>query len=57
MSRFNLIGTGLIIIGIVMMVAKWMFGVEQIGNWTLVPLISGIAINALGRRREGNING
>ncbi len=39
-----------LIVGIAMTVAKWAFGLDEISNWNLVPLLLGIALNWHSRR-------
>ena len=57
MNFYTIIGSMLILIGFGMMIAKWLFGFGDIGAWTLVPLMSGLIFNWLGRRNGVRRNG
>ncbi|NMW31510.1 hypothetical protein HKD42_05510 [Altererythrobacter sp. RZ02] len=52
MNIWTVIGTILILTGFGLMIAKWIFGVEEVAAWTLVALVPGLFCNWLGSRQE-----
>ena len=57
LSRFYLLGTFLVIVGIALSLAKWFLGYEGIGIWPLATIVPGLILNWLGRRNDEQIRG
>ncbi len=51
MKVLTTIGRLLTLIGIAMVVAKYLFGVEEIASWSLVVLIPGVFLTWFGQRK------
>jgi hypothetical protein len=51
----GLIGRVLIAIGIALTLAKWLFGVEEIARWNLIPLVAGLAMAWAARSRSKEV--
>lgn len=47
-----LIGRTLVLVGIILITIRWAFELEEIGYWTLAPLIPGVALTFIGQNQE-----
>ena len=50
------IGRILVVAGILLAIAKWGFGMEDIGSWTLLFLVPGVLLTYLGSHKKKSQN-
>ena len=49
---FKVIGRIFVLVGIALVIAKWFFGVTQIGNWALLFLLPGVVLTFMGSQKS-----